>query len=223
MVAIPILNTAGTSVGSYEFDTTELAETVNRQLLHDVVVMYEANQRLGSHRTKSKGEVSYSTKKLYRQKGTGRARAGSRKSGVRRGGGHIHHLRPRDYSFKMNKKAVRAALRMAMLSKIEDQQLLLLDSFTVSSPQTKPVATILAALGTVGTSLLIGTEGEDRNLFLSARNIPKVSVKSIREFNAYSILRPKHVLLTRSGFEAFVQQAKDLREGVKLEPLAAAS
>jgi len=213
MVAIPVVNTQGKSVGSYELDTTVLSESISKQLLHDVVVMYEANQRLGTVKTKTRGEVAYSTKKLYRQKGTGRARAGSRKSGVRRGGGHIHALAPRDWSYRMNKKAVRTALRMAMLSKIQDGELVLLDGLAFDEPGTKAFLTVLRALGLEGSSVLVGTSGDNGNVYLSARNLQNVTVRPVTEFNVYEVLRPKRVVLTTAGLEAFVAQARRLREG----------
>ena len=104
--------------GTYEIDPTLLAPHINKQLLHDVVVMYQSNQRLGTAKTKSRAEVAGSTKKMYRQKGTGNARAGSRRSGVRRGGGHIFAKRPRDWSYRLPRKAVQLATRMAMAAKI---------------------------------------------------------------------------------------------------------
>src|SRR6056297_1541569 len=104
MVSLTVYNRTGGEVGSVEVDVDAIASVINKQLLHDAVVMYQANQRQGTHRTKSRAEVSGSTKKMYRQKGTGNARAGSKRSGVRRGGGHIFARRNRDYSYRMPKK-----------------------------------------------------------------------------------------------------------------------
>ncbi len=101
MASLTVFDRSGNEVGKYEIEPTEVAPRINRQLLHDVVVMYQASKRQGSHRTKSRGEVAGSTKKMYRQKGTGNARAGSRRSGVRRGGGHIFARRARDYSYRL--------------------------------------------------------------------------------------------------------------------------
>jgi large subunit ribosomal protein L4 len=98
---LTVYNAAGKQVGKYEIDPSELSPKINKQLLHDAVVMYQANLRQGTFRTKSRGEVSGTTKKMYRQKGTGNARAGSKRSGVRRGGGHIFAKRPRDFSWRM--------------------------------------------------------------------------------------------------------------------------
>ena len=112
MATLPVFDTAGNEIGKYEIDPTQIAETINRQLLHDVVVMYQANARQGSHRTKSRANVAGNKKKMYRQKGTGNARAGSRRSNIRRGGGHAFARDNRDYSYRLPKKAVRAATRM---------------------------------------------------------------------------------------------------------------
>ena len=110
-ITIPVRNSSGSEVGTYEFDAAELAPGINKQLLHDVVVMYQANKRTGSHKTKTRGEVSGSTKKLFRQKGTGNARAGTKRTNKRRGGGTAKGPKPRDYSYSIPKKAVRAATR----------------------------------------------------------------------------------------------------------------
>ena len=118
MATIPIRDRSGKEVGAYEVDPAEFAATINRQLLHDAVVMYQANLRQGSHKTKTRGEVSGSTRKLYRQKGTGNARMGTRRSGTRRGGGHIHAKNNRDYSYRLTKKALRRATQMAMAAKM---------------------------------------------------------------------------------------------------------
>ena len=106
---LTVYNAAGKQVGKYEIDPSELSPKINKQLLHDAVVMYQANLRQGTFRTKSRGEVSGTTKKMYRQKGTGNARAGSKRSGVRRGGGHIFAKRPRDFSWRMPRKALQSA------------------------------------------------------------------------------------------------------------------
>src|SRR4051794_26515975 len=109
MASLPIFDRTGKEVGKYEIDPSEIAPRISKQLLHDVVVMYQCNLRQGTVRTKTRSEVAGSTKKMYRQKGTGNARAGSRSSGIRRGGGHIHALLPRDYSYRLPRKAIQIA------------------------------------------------------------------------------------------------------------------
>src|SRR5580704_10480215 len=140
MATLPVLDRAGKQVGSYEIDPAVLAPRISKQLLHDVVVMYQSNQRLGTSKTKSRAEVAGSTKKMYRQKGTGNARAGSRRSGIRRGGGHIFAKRPRDFSYRLPRKAVQLATRMALASRIRDKQLVVIEDLSLSAPKTKDMA-----------------------------------------------------------------------------------
>ena len=191
MSSLTVYDRSGNEVGQYEIDPTEIAPRVNRQLLHDVVVMYQANRRQGTNKTKTRGEVAGSTRKLYRQKGTGNARAGSRRSGIRRGGGHIHARVPRDYSYRLPKKAVRLATRMAIASKIRDHEMVVIDQLAFDHPTTKEMAGILRALGLAGTSTLISTAEHDVNVYMSARNIANVSVSAVADLNALSVLSPR--------------------------------
>ena len=140
MVSLPVYDAAGSKVGDYEIDPAEIAPSINTQLLHDVVVMYQASARQGSHKTKTRSEVAGANKKMYRQKGTGNARAGSRRSGIRRGGGHIFAKRPRDYSYRLNKKAIRAATRMAIAGKIQDEQVVVIQDLAFDEPKTAQMA-----------------------------------------------------------------------------------
>ncbi|MDD4785751.1 MAG: 50S ribosomal protein L4, partial [Pirellulales bacterium] len=203
----PVYNRNGEEVGAYEIDPAELAPRISKQLLHDVVVMYQANQRQGSAKTKGRGEVAGSTKKMYRQKGTGNARAGHRRSGVRRGGGHIFARRPRDYSYRLPKKAIRLATRMAMASKIEDNQVVVIDQLAFDEPKTRQMAAILKALRVEGT-LLVAVEAHDPNLFRSVRNIADVSVLPVGELNALEVLRPQRMLMTKAALDAFRGKVK---------------
>jgi large subunit ribosomal protein L4 len=207
MASLPIYNRSGQQVGSYEIDPAAIAPRINKQLLHDAVVMYQANQRQGTLRSKSRADVAGTTKKMYRQKGTGNARAGSRRSGVRRGGGHIFAKRPRDYSFSMPRKAMQAATRMAVASKIIDGQVVVIDDLKFAGPKTKEMAGILAALKLTGVSTLVATASLDVNVYKSARNIDKVSISPISELNAYSVLRPKRLLVTKAALDAFKEKA----------------
>ena len=208
MASLPVYDKTGKEVGKYEIDPTELASSVNKQLLHDVVVMYQANRRQGSHKTKTRSEVAGSTKKLYRQKGTGNARAGSRRSNIRRGGGHGFAKRNRDYSYRLPRKAVRLATRMAMAGKIDSNQVLVLDALPMESPQTKEIAGLLKALDLQGKSALIATAENDTAVYKSARNIQRVEVSRVADLNALAILRPHRVLITRDALDAFKEKAK---------------
>lgn len=208
MPSLPVFDRAGKEVGTYDIDPSALAPRINKQLLHDVVVMYQANQRLGTSKTKSRGEVAGSTKKMYRQKGTGNARAGSRRSGVRRGGGHIFAKRPRDWSYRLPRKAVQLATRMALASKILDGQMVVIDDLAFEAPRTKEMAGIIKALNCHGASLLVATAAHDLNVYKSARNIARVSVSRVADLNAWSVLTPRKLLVTRAALDAIKQRAE---------------
>lgn len=199
---MPIRNAAGDDVGTYEFDPNELASGVNKQLLHDVVVMYAANQRTGSSKTKSRGQVSGSTAKLYRQKGTGRARAGSARTPIRRGGGHAFAKQPKDWGYRLPRKAVRLATRMALLSKFLDNEVCVLDDLEISQPKTKVVADLLKALDLGATSCLLAIESHDENIWKSSRNITSLRVSPAAGLNAYDLLRQKQLLVTKAALDA---------------------
>jgi large subunit ribosomal protein L4 len=200
-LSVPVYNREGAEVGKVEIDPVEFGGKINRQVLHDVVVMYLANQRAGTHSTLRRGEVAGSTKKLFRQKGTGNARVGTRRTNKRRGGGTAKGPKPRDYEYHLPKKVVRAATRMAILSKFVDNEAIVVDDLSVNEIKTKAMAGILGKLKLDETTCLVGTAGLDRNLYLSARNIPGVKVMPAREFNAYTVLRQKRLVLTRAALE----------------------
>lgn len=208
MATLPILDDAGKTVGKYEIDPAALAPRINKQLLHDAVVMYQARQRVGSFRSKSRADVAGTTKKMYRQKGTGNARAGSRRSGVRRGGGHIFAKRPRDFSYSMPRKALIQATRMALASKIRDDQVTVIQDFKFSAPRTKAMAAILKAVKCDNTSLLVTTAVLDPVVYKSARNIDKVEVSPVSGLNAFNILHPRRMLITKSALDLIVSRAK---------------
>jgi large subunit ribosomal protein L4 len=201
MLTLNVYNRNGESVSTVEVDPQEFGGKVNKQLLHDVVLMYLANQRAGTHSTLRRGEVAGSTKKLFRQKGTGNARVGPRRTNKRKGGGTAKGPKPRDYEYHLPKKAVRAATRMAILSKFQDQEAVIVDDLAFVEPKTKQMATVLKALKLQGRSCLIGTAGMDDLLYKSARNIAGVKVLPASQFNAYTVLRQKRLLLTKAALE----------------------
>jgi len=201
MIALPIHNRAGQQVGTYEFDPVDLATGVNRQLLHDVVVMYEQNRRQGTVQTKSRGMVQGCKKKMYKQKGTGRARMGNKRTPIRRGGGHTFGKHPIDFRYRLPKKAVALATRMALLSKFLDNQVTVLDELAISTPKTKDVVGLLKALGLSGSSCLLTIESHDANVWRSARNIPKLSVSPASDLNAYDLLQRKTILVTKGALD----------------------
>ncbi|MEO2019608.1 MAG: 50S ribosomal protein L4 [Fuerstiella sp.] len=211
MISVPIRDAGGGEAGSYEFDPADLVKgEINRQLLHDAVVMYEANRRVGTVQTKSRGMVRGSTKKLFRQKGTGRARAGNARTPVRRGGGHAFGKKPRDYSYRMPRKAIRSATRMALLSKFQDGQAVVLDDWKCDAPKTKTVVAALKALGVAGSSVLITTNGIDQNVYKSARNVAGVQVMPASDLNAYSLLRNRNFVVTVSAMDSLLGRTAEV-------------
>jgi len=213
MVSLPVFNKSGKEVGKYEIDPAQLAPKITQQLLHDVVVMYQANQRQGTHRTKDRSDVAGTTKKMYRQKGTGNARAGSRRAPQRRGGYHVFALRPRDYSYRLPKKAVQAATRMAIAKKLQADEVVVIDELVMSAPKTKEMAAILKALNLQGTSTLVATAELDANVYKSARNIDRVTISHVAELNALAVLTPRKLLVTKAALDAIKQKAPKAKSG----------
>jgi len=204
---LKVFNGKGEQVGTVDVDPADFGGAINQELLHDVVLMHLANQRAGTHSTKRRGEVAGSTKKLFRQKGTGNARIGTRRSNKRKGGGTAKGPKPRDYEYHLPKKAVRAATRMAILSRLADQETIIIDELKLPAIKTKEMAGILKALKLQGKSCLIGTAETDAVVYKSARNIQGVEVAPAADFNAYRVLRPKRLLLTRAALDK-LRQAK---------------
>jgi len=208
MVQLPIFNKSGIEVGKYDIDPEAIAPKISQQLLHDVVVMYQASSRQGTHRTKDRSDVAGTTKKMYRQKGTGNARAGSRRAPQRRGGYHVFALRPRDYGYRLPKKAMQAATRMAIARKLQSQDVVVIDELAFAEPRTKDMAGILNALKLVGTTTLVTTAALDQNVYKSARNIDKVTVSPVSDLNALAVLQPRKMLVTRAALDAIKDRAK---------------
>lgn len=233
MLTVPVYNTAGQKVGEETVDPADFGGEVNKQLLHDVVLMHLAARRVGTVNTRGRADVAGSGKKLFRQKGTGNARAGSKRTNKRKGGGMAFARRNRDYRYSMPKKAVRAAIRMAILSKFQDGQALVLDGLGLEAPKTKVVASALKAIRrpdltegetaeTVGEtkaaasrrtlegrSVLIGLPSHDPVLYRSARNIEGVEVAPVADFNTYDVLKQRYLLLTREALAALKERVKE--------------
>lgn len=211
MASLAIFDKTGKEVGKYDIDPTDIAPSINKQLLHDVVIMYQMSARRGTHKTKNRTETAGTTKKMYRQKGTGNARAGSRRSGIRRGGGHMKQVHPRDYAFRLPRKAVQLATRMAIASKIQDGQLVVVNELAFAAPKTKEMAALLKALQLNG-STLVATEGLDKNVYMSARNIANVSVSPLAELNALAVLSPKRMLVTKGALDALKAKCAEMKK-----------
>lgn len=213
MAQLAVYDRKGAQVGTFDLEPTDLAPRINKQLLHDAVVMYEANLRQGTFKTKTRAEVAASTKKMYRQKGTGNARAGSRRSGLRRGGGHIFAKRPRDFGYRLPRKSLQLATRMAVASKIRDNQLVVIDDLALSAIKTREMAAILKAVKCDGEkTVLVATAKHDENLYKSARNIAGVTVSPVSDLNALIVLKPRRLLVTKAALEHIKQQAQKSKD-----------
>ena len=191
---------SGGSVKSTEVDESLFGDRVLGRTLKDAVVMYEANARAGTAKTKTRGEVKGPNKKLWRQKHTGRARMGTRKSPLWRGGGIVFGPRPRDYSYQMPRKARQTALRNAVFTKFRDGEVAVVDGMPGDKPSTKQAMSILRALG-IERSVLVVLEFPDRNVHLSLRNVPDVDVIPVSDLNTRRVLLRRHMVLTTGALE----------------------
>lgn len=168
-------------------------------VVHSAVVNFLANQRQGTHSTKTKGLVSGGGKKPWKQKGTGRARAGSIRSPLWRTGGIVFGPQPRDYSYKLPKKVKRLALMTAFYRKLADGEVVVIDNFAIEKPKTKEMKEILKNLGLAGKSILIVLSEKDNSVVLSARNIPSVSVTRTADLNTYDVIVHNVLLMTKDA------------------------
>lgn len=203
----PIINTQGKETGKKISLPAILAESeANDHTIWLDVKHYLAAQRQGTHKSKEKFEVAYSTKKIKKQKGTGGARAGSLKSGVFVGGGRIFGPRPRDYSFKLNKKVKQLARRSALVHKLKSDSLMFLEGFALNAPKTKDFIAILNNLKVSDTkTLFLLAANEDLlNIDLSSRNIPNAKVLSVCEANTYEIMNAQKVVIGVNALDTLI-------------------
>ena len=202
MLNVPVYNTAGQKIGDEAIDEVTLGVRVNLRLLKQAAVMYHANQRQGNVATKNRSDVEGSTRKIYRQKGTGRARMGPVRTPVRRGGGMAFGKRPRDFRQAMPKKMRRLARNQAVLAKIESADALIVDGLQLETPKTAPFAKMLAALQ-ADRGCVVATNGLDTNVFKSGRNIPRTEIADVAALNARQILSRRKLVFTRDAFDQF--------------------
>jgi large subunit ribosomal protein L4 len=200
MKSVPVRDANGQEVGVLEVSESLFEGETNPKLIHQAVLMYQANKRVGTASTKRRGEVAGSGRKPYAQKHTGRARAGCLRSPLWRKGGIIFGPHPRDYSFTMPKKAVKAALLGALGSKFADGEVIIVDQLSMPQPKTKEMARILKNLN-IKDTCLIAVSGSSQNVHGSARNIPRVCVMRVEDLNALEVLRYRKLLLTKEAAE----------------------
>ena len=197
---IAIKNIQGKKHGELEVKFPLIEDGKGTQAVHDVVVAYQAAQRMGTACTKNVGEVAGTNKKPWRQKGTGRARAGSFQSPLWAGGGVVFGPKPRDFAKKVSKNTRQLALRKALSERLMAGDVVLVDDLKLASPKTKDFVGLMSALDLTGTTLVVST-GMDKNLTLASRNVPGVALSTSDSLNTYDILRPDKLVFTRSAFE----------------------
>ncbi len=200
MIEVPVFNQAGQKVDTVQVDESKLGGEVRTNLLKQALTMYHANQRQGTVRTLARGEVAGSTRKMFRQKGTGNARTGGIRNPIKKGGGHAKQKRPKDWRQAMPKKARRLARNSAILSKIQSQDIRVLDAIKLDQPKTKLVAQMFKALG-IDRSCLVALDGHDQSLERSARNIDRTTLTTVAQLNAWDILKNRTLLVTRNGLQ----------------------
>ena len=196
MPEVDVVNIQNEKVGTVKLSNRIFEEKVNRSLIHEVVVMQQASMRQGTAATKTRGLVSGGGRKPWRQKGTGRARHGSIRSPIWRGGGTTFGPQPRDYGYAIPKKKYRAALRGVLTAKQQDGEVTILDQLQLKEPKTKPFVKILKGLGLSKKTLIVVDE-IPKVLELSVRNVPWVSLISVQRLNVYDLLSHAHVLITQ--------------------------
>src|SRR5581483_1261943 len=180
MIEVPIFDQNGQKVETFQVDEAKLGGEVRRNLLKQALSMYHANRRQGTVQTLARGEVAGSTRKMFRQKGTGNARTGGIRNPIKKGGGHAKQKRPKDWRQAMPKKARRLARNSAILSKIQSQDIRVIDAIALDQPKTKLVAQMFKALG-IDRSCLVAVDANDETLARSARNIDRTTLTTVAQ------------------------------------------
>ena len=199
MANVAVYNIEGKEVGTMELNDAVFGVEVNEHLVHMAVVNQLANNRQGTQSAKTRSEVSGGGRKPWRQKGTGHARQGSTRAPQWPGGGIVFAPKPRDYSFKMNKKEKKIALLSALTSKVADNKIVVLDEFKLDEIKTKKFAEVMNNLKV--SKALVVLEGENKNVVLSGRNIPTVKVSATNEINTYDVLKYETLVVTKAAVE----------------------
>jgi large subunit ribosomal protein L4 len=197
---LKVLNSEGQETGKeVEISSAVFGVEPNDHAIYLDVKQYLANQRQGTHKSKDKGEITASTRKIKRQKGTGTARAGSVKSGVMRGGGRFHGPRPRNYGFKLNRKLKQVARRSALSYKAQDSNIIVIDNLEMDTPNTQSYVSFLQNLEAGDVRTLFVTSESDRNVYLSSRNIQNAEVLAASDVNTYQVMKAGKLILTEAA------------------------
>jgi large subunit ribosomal protein L4 len=200
MIEVPVYNQAGDKVSTVQVDEAKLGGEVRKSLLKQAIVMYHANLRQGTVRTKARGEVAGSTRKMFRQKGTGNARTGGIRNPIKKGGGHAKQKHPKDWRQAMPQKARQLATKSALLMKFQANDVRVVDTLAFDAPKTKVVAQMYKALG-IDRSCLFALSERNPNIEKSARNIDRTKLTTVARLNAFDILKHRTLLMTKSGLD----------------------
>jgi large subunit ribosomal protein L4 len=203
MLEVQVYNTEGEKVDTLEVDEGLFGSTVNAALLKQAIVAYHANKRQGTAAGKSRSMVRGSTKKLFRQKGTGNARRGSSRTNLLRGGGAAFAKRPRSFRQRLPRKMRKAALNSAILAKMIGQDLMVLQGLQIDAPKTAEMARIISNLN-IDRSCLLALAGRDRNVVLSSRNIPDLTVRITDELNAFDVASRRKMVVTTDAMQVLM-------------------
>lgn len=206
MPTVQLIDSSGKKIKEFKAPDDIYAVPVKEHLLYESVINFRANQRQGTAATKTRGEVRGGGRKPWRQKGTGRARAGSNRSPLWKGGGTTFGPQPRDYSYSMPKKAKKSAMKSALSMKLAEEHLLVVDGLELKEPKTKAARAIIQNLKL--DSALFVDNRENKNLFLSTRNIPKVKTVDTAQINVYDVLNHKWLVLTKRAFDSLTEKLK---------------
>jgi large subunit ribosomal protein L4 len=196
---VPVYDMQGATVGECQLADAVFGAPVNVPLLHQAVVMYQANRRRGTAATRTRGDVSGGGRKPWRQKGTGRARQGSIRAPHWKGGGTVFGPQPRDWGYAIPRKARRQALRGALSAKVADGAIRVLDRLEFERPRTREMAAVLERLNVRDTRVLVVTAGRDETVHLSARNLPDAAVRPAADLNALDVLTARTLVITRDA------------------------
>lgn len=207
-LTLNVVDQSGKTVDEMAINENLWAQDINKDLLHQVVVMSLANKRAGTASTKDRSDVRGGGKKPWRQKGTGRARAGSIRSPLWRGGGIVFGPHPKDYSYSLSKKIRRKALIHALASKIQEKNLIVLDDFKIDKPKTKKMIEILKKLNILGEKNLLVVKLLDETIKMAGRNLAALKLMNVKDLNAYEILNTTKVILTKEAFLEIEREAK---------------
>src|ERR1700683_4851354 len=188
MIEVPVYNQSGQQIEKIQVDEAKFGGEVRRDLLKQAISFYHANKRQGTVQTKARGEVAGSTRKMFRQKGTGNARTGGIRNPIKKGGGHAKQKRPKEWRQALSKKSRRLARNSAVLLKLQSQDVLVLSDLKLPEPKTKHMAVVYKALG-IDRSCLLALNGRDESVERSARNLDRTTLTTVEQLNAWDIMQ----------------------------------